>query len=53
MAKNTPNAHQGGSISASEEAIRLLKQLGELKDAGVLTDDEFAQKKKELLEKLK
>jgi len=53
MAKNTPNAHQGGSVSASEEAIRLLKQLGELKDAGVLTDDEFAQKKKELLEKLK
>jgi membrane protease subunit (stomatin/prohibitin family) len=53
MAKNTPNMHQGGSVSASEEAIRLLKQLGELKDAGVLTDDEFAQKKKELLEKLK
>ena len=53
MAKNTPNAHQGGSISASEEAIKLLKQLGELKDAGVLTEDEFAQKKKELLEKLK
>ena len=53
MAKNTPNAHQGGSVSASEEAIKLLKQLGELKDAGVLTDDEFAQKKKELLEKLK
>ncbi len=53
MAKNTPNAHQAGSVSASEEAIKLLKQLGELKDAGVLTDDEFAQKKKELLEKLK
>ena len=53
MAKNTPNAHQGGSVSASEEAIKLLKQLGELKDAGVLTEDEFAQKKKELLEKLK
>jgi membrane protease subunit (stomatin/prohibitin family) len=53
MAKNTPNTHQGGSVSASEDAIRLLKQLGELKDAGVLTDDEFAQKKKELLEKLK
>ena len=53
MAKNTPNTQQGGSISASEEAIKLLKQLGELKDAGVLTDDEFAQKKKELLEKLK
>jgi membrane protease subunit (stomatin/prohibitin family) len=53
MAKNTPNTHQGGSVSASEDAIRLLKQLGELKDAGVLTEDEFAQKKKELLEKLK
>jgi len=53
MAKNTPNAHQAGSVSASEEAIKLLKQLGELKDAGVLTEDEFAQKKKELLEKLK
>jgi len=53
MAKNTPNTHQGGSVSASEEAIKLLKQLGELKDAGVLTEDEFAQKKKELLEKLK
>lgn len=53
MAKNTPNTYQGGSVSASEEAIKLLKQLGELKDAGVLTEDEFAQKKKELLEKLK
>jgi membrane protease subunit (stomatin/prohibitin family) len=53
MAKNTPNTLQGGSVSASEEAIKLLKQLGELKDAGVLTEDEFAQKKKELLEKLK
>ena len=53
MSKNTPNTLQGGSVSASEEAIKLLKQLGELKDAGVLTEDEFAQKKKELLEKLK
>jgi hypothetical protein len=29
-----------------------IKQLGELRDTGVLTDEEFAAKKAELLERL-
>ncbi|MDX2361084.1 MAG: SPFH domain-containing protein [Crocinitomicaceae bacterium] len=51
MAKNTTNtANTAGS--SSEDTINLLKQLGELKDAGILTEEEFAEKKKELLDKL-
>ena len=35
-----------------EEIIGLLKELGELKEAGILTEDEFNEKKKELLARL-
>jgi membrane protease subunit (stomatin/prohibitin family) len=35
-----------------DEAMKLLKDLGELKQAGVLTDEEFDAKKKELLARL-
>ncbi len=34
------------------EILGLLKELGSLKEAGILTDDEFNEKKKELLAKL-
>ena len=37
---------------SSEEAIKLLKQLGELLERGIITQEEFDQKKKELLAKL-
>ncbi|RIK43047.1 MAG: hypothetical protein DCC58_10190 [Chloroflexi bacterium] len=32
--------------------MALLKQLGDLRDAGVLTDDEFNTKKRELLARI-
>ncbi len=52
MSKNTVD----DKITSGESVgntIELLKQLGELKDAGVLTEVEFSEKKKELLKKLK
>jgi hypothetical protein len=37
----------------NSKIIDLLKQLGELKSMGVLTEEEFTAKKQELLSKLK
>ena len=37
---------------SNDDTIKLLKQLGELKAAGILTEDEFNEKKKELLNKI-
>jgi Short C-terminal domain len=42
-----PTAPQGGISDAS---IGQLKQLADLKEQGVLTDDEFQQQKRKLLE---
>jgi hypothetical protein len=36
----------------SEDVIELIKKLGELHSAGILTDDEFSKKKSELLSKI-
>jgi membrane protease subunit (stomatin/prohibitin family) len=52
MSKNTTGA-KSSSGSSDGNTIELLKQLGELKDAGILTEVEFSDKKKELLNKLK
>ena len=41
------------SADSNNEIIQTLKELGELKVAGILTEDEFAEKKKELLSKIK
>jgi hypothetical protein len=38
-----------GSSGVGDDAIQLLRQLGELHDQGVLTDEEFAQQKTKLL----
>ena len=35
-----------------DEVLKLLKELGDLKTSGILTEDEFTEKKKELLSKL-
>ena len=37
---------------SKDEVIKLLKDLGELKVAGILTEEEFTEKKKELLSKI-
>ena len=47
------NAQQGRAPGESKDQVMaMLKQLGELKAAGILTDAEFDAKKKELLSKL-
>jgi putative oligomerization/nucleic acid binding protein/uncharacterized protein DUF2510 len=42
----------GAEGADKSEVLALLKQLGELKDAGVLTEEEFASKKADLLDRL-
>jgi membrane protease subunit (stomatin/prohibitin family) len=46
-----PNVQQSASGN-KDEIIRLLKELGELKVAGILSEEEFTAKKKELLSKI-
>jgi len=50
----TPFASAGSSAQGvgSADVIALLKQLGELRDAGVVTADEFERKKAELLARI-
>ena len=52
--QNQPQNQQAASSKAQtrEEIMQTLKELGELKTAGVLTDEEFDEKKKELLSRL-
>jgi membrane protease subunit (stomatin/prohibitin family) len=57
MAGQMGQAMQGGAAprpaaESKDQIMATLKQLGELKTAGVLTDAEFESKKKELLAKL-
>jgi len=53
MQNITPNASQQQTVQMSkDDVIKLLKELGELKTAGILTEEEFAEKKKELLNKI-
>jgi hypothetical protein len=56
MAGQMGNMMQGASaqkpVESKDQIMATLKQLGELKAAGVLTDAEFEAKKKELLAKL-
>ena len=40
------------TAETKDQIMAMLKQLGELKAAGILTDSEFDTKKKELLAKL-
>jgi len=44
--------NQGGGAMSRDEVMKTLKELGELKQMGVLTVEEFDAKKKELLAKL-
>jgi membrane protease subunit (stomatin/prohibitin family) len=47
-----PAAPTAPPVESKEQIMATLKQLGELKAAGILTDGEFDAKKKELLAKL-
>ena len=46
------NAPTGGSVAPAESVTDQIKKLGELRDAGLLTNDEFNTKKAELLARL-
>ena len=52
MSKNTSKEYNKPNDS-NEETIKLLKQLGSLREEGIISEEEFELKKKELLEKLK
>jgi hypothetical protein len=52
MNNTTQNIQQNNSSVNKDEVLKLLKELGELKTAGILTEEEFTEKKKELLSKL-
>lgn len=55
MMMNQMNQGGGGGQATGEskaDVMKLLKELGELKDSGILTEEEFAAKKKELLARL-
>ncbi len=47
-----PSAQLPPEPSDKDAVLRMLKELGELKKAGVLTDEEFAEKKRDLLSKI-
>ena len=52
---NPQNTNQGGAANekmSRDEIMKTLKELGELKEMGILTDQEFNDKKKDLLSKL-
>lgn len=50
-AKMKKGLHSGGSAAPQESKMDELKKLAELKDSGVLTEDEFNEQKAKLLEK--
>ncbi len=52
QASNNSAANAAPAGETKEEIMSLLKQLGELKEAGILTEEEFTAKKTELLAKL-
>ena len=53
-AQNTPPAPNGGGSEemSKEDLMKMLKDLGELKSAGILSEEEFEAKKKDLLARL-
>ena len=51
MQTQPQNVQQSQNIS-KDEVFKMLRELGELKTAGILTEEEFAEKKKELLSKI-
>lgn len=50
--QNSQNSQNSGGAMTRDEVMKTLKELGELKQMGVLTEEEFNEKKKELLAKL-
>lgn len=49
---NQQNPQNNNAPGNKDEVMKLLKDLGDLKNAGILTEEEFNEKKKELLARL-
>ncbi|MDM4765813.1 SPFH domain-containing protein [Pelomonas sp. SE-A7] len=52
LAGSAPHAAAAPAAQSADEVMALLEKLGDLKAKGILTDEEFAAKKAELLKKL-
>lgn len=52
MMNQTMQNTSSGGANQKEDIIQMLKDLGELKEAGVLTEEEFSEKKKQLLDRI-
>lgn len=52
FASNSSSNNPSANDMSSSEVIKLLEQLGQLRSAGVLTDDEFNAKKQNLLSRI-
>lgn len=50
--QNIQQNQNNNTLVNKDEVLKLLKELGDLKTAGILTEEEFTEKKKELLSKL-
>jgi membrane protease subunit (stomatin/prohibitin family) len=50
--QNIQQNQNNNTVVNKDEVLKLLKELGDLKTAGILTEEEFTEKKKELLSKL-
>lgn len=46
------SVHAPANAMGKDEVFKMLRELGELKSAGILTEEEFTEKKKELLSKI-
>jgi hypothetical protein len=49
---NTEPAHAGHVPAEQDDSLEKLRKLGELRDAGVLSEDEFSQAKQRVLKEL-
>ena len=53
MGQSTPvEAAAVAAVTAGPDVYEQLKKLGELRDAGILTEEEFAAKKQSLLDQM-
>jgi hypothetical protein len=52
VAMSTEPAHAGHLPAEQDDALEKLEKLGELRDAGVLSEDEFSQAKQRVLKEL-
>ncbi len=52
LEQRAPSAERPAARAGGDEVTGLIRELAELRERGVLTDEEFARKKRELLERM-